>query len=122
MNGTNDTNPLGDDFDRTLRQLTGLPDTIHTKPSTVTTQTPILNTTQTWIVQTYRQRDSDEDSDRAGTSRDMIFLQSISASGSMRIMIPPDVANVIARHREALTTKNRKAGARKAVETKRRKS
>ena len=99
--------PLGDDFDRMIRTLTGLPDVINTKPSTVSTLTPILNLAQTWIIQTYRHPEQG----------DVVFLQFIAAGGSMRVVIPPDVAAVIARQRDALTTRNRRRGAQQAAAT-----
>ena len=100
---------LGDTFDRMSRALTGLPDTVHTKPSTVVTTTPLIALTQTFIIQTYRQREQG----------DIVFLQYIGGDGTYRIVLPPEVADVIARQRDALSTKNRRAGARQAVQTKR---
>lgn len=111
MNDANErtANPLGDEFDRMMRTLTGLPDVVQTTPSTIPTLTPVINLAQTWIVQTYRHRDQG----------DIIFLQYISASGSMRVVVPPSVADAISRQRDSLSKKNRKKGARQAVETKR---
>lgn len=101
--------PLGDAYDRVIRQLTGLPDTIATKPSTIATLTPMLSLAQTWIVQTYRQRDRGGDTAK---SKDVIFLQYIDAQGGKRFVIPPDVADAIARQRDALSAKNRSKSAR----------
>lgn len=109
MNEKDDAGPLGDAYDRVIRQLTGLPDTIATKPSTIATLTPIMNLAQTWIVQTYRQRDRGGD---AAKSKDIIFLQYIDANGGKRFVIPPDVADAIARQRDALSTKNRSKSAK----------
>jgi hypothetical protein len=100
-------NALGDEFDRMVRSLEGLPDVIKTAPSTVSVLTPVLNLAQTFIVQTYRHSEKG----------DIVFVQYVSANGSMRIVLPPAVANTIARQRDALTTKNRKKGARQAVQT-----
>lgn len=108
-----DNNPLGDTFDRVSRQLTDLPGVTRTTPSTVVTTTT-LGVTETWIIQTFRQRDV---ADATKPARDIIFLQNISAGGSMRVVIPPDAANVIARQRDSLATKNRRIGARQAVRT-----
>jgi hypothetical protein len=108
----NEVSPsLRDEFDNLVRRLTGLPDTVSTKPSTVTTVTPLVNQVTTWIVQTYRRSERNE----AGVivkSGDIIFLQYIDASGGKRFVIPPDVADAIARQRDALGTKNRKRAAR----------
>ncbi len=99
--------PLGDEFDRTVRGLTGLPDTIHTSPATKRTVTPVLNLAQTWIVQTYRQKEMG----------DTILIEYVAGDGHLRIAIPPAVADLIARQRDALTGKNRRRGAQQAVET-----
>lgn len=96
------TTTLIDPYDRILGNLTGLNDVTHTRPTTVTTLTPIVGFAQTFVVQTYRQREQG----------DTIFLQYIDAAGSRRIVIPPEVADVIARQRDALTGKVRSKVAR----------
>lgn len=88
---------LGDEFDRTVRSLTGLPDVISTKASTVRHVTPVLNQAQTFIVQTYRQAERG----------DTVLIEYVDANGSFRMVIPPGVADTIARQRDALTTKRR---------------
>lgn len=103
------TGALGDEFDRTVRHLNGLPDTVHTQPATKRTLTPILNLAQTWIVQTYRQKEIG----------DTILIEYGAGDGHFRIAIPPVVAELIARQRDALTDKNRRRGALQAVETRR---
>lgn len=102
----NDINPLGDEYDRVARALRGLPDVVNTKPSTVTVLSPVLELAQTWIIETVRQTEKG----------DTIFLQYLGSSGSVRIVVPPAVADLIARQRDALATKNRRKGARKAYE------
>lgn len=99
--------PLGDEFDRTVRSLTGLPDTVQAGPSTIVTISPLINLAQTWIVQTYRQRERG----------DIILLQRIDGSGGQRFVVPPDVARAIAAQYDSLSKKNRKRGARQAYET-----
>jgi hypothetical protein len=99
-----------DKFDRMLGALHDLPDVTRTKPSTVVCTLPIIGASQTFIIQTLRQREVG----------DTIFLQYVDDVGSVRIAIPPAAAEAIARQREALTTKVRKrvgkqsADARKA--------
>src|SRR5262245_53763416 len=89
-----------DNFDRILGGLDGLPDVTHAGPSTIRTVN-FIGTSVTFIVSTYRMRDQG----------DTIFLESVSAEGSMRLVIPPKVADAIVRQREALNTKvRRKAG------------
>jgi len=41
----------------------------------------------------------------------------IAGEHYLRLVIPPEVSEAIARMREAVATKNRKRGARKAVQT-----
>jgi hypothetical protein len=93
---------LGQVFDRTLRSLHGLPDTTHTKATTVRAMTPVLELAQTFIVQTYRHRELG----------DTIFIEYIGTEGSMRIALPASVAECIARQRDALTHKSRRRAAK----------
>ncbi len=89
-----------DKFDKMFGELVGIPDCAKSKPSTVTTETIIG--TQTFIVQTIRQREVG----------DWVFVQYLDSQGSVRLVIPPAAAETIARQRDALTTKNRKRAAR----------
>lgn len=99
-----------DKFDRMLGALADLPDVTHVKPSTVVAASPLIGEAQTFIIQTFRQREIG----------DTIFLQYLDSDRSIRIAIPPQAAEAIARQRESLTTKVRKkvgkdsAAARKA--------
>jgi|ERR1043165_716546 hypothetical protein len=95
-----------DKFDRVMGALANLPDVAHTKPSTIAVVSPLIGEAQTFIVQTYRQRDEG----------DHIFLQYVDAEGSKRISIPPAVADAIARQRDALTTKVRKRVAKEQAQ------
>lgn len=99
-----------DKFDRLMGALVDLPDVTHTKPSTVVTVSPLIGEAQTFIIQTFRQRDVG----------DTIFLQYAASEGLLRVAIPPAAADAIVRQRDSLTTKVRKrvgkdqAAARKA--------
>lgn len=99
-----------DKFDRMLGALAGLPDVAHSKPSTVVAVVPIIGETQTFIIQTYRQREVG----------DTIFLQYMDGERHVRMVIPPAAADAIFRQRDAITTKVRRivgknsAAARKA--------
>jgi hypothetical protein len=104
-------------FDYELGQLTGLPGVTHTKQATVLA-TNGLTESSTWILQTFRKRDVAEDAEQRQPSKDTIFLQFIGRGGrSLRLVIPPPVAELIARQREQLVTKNRLSGARQAAAT-----
>lgn len=91
-----------DKFDAAFGSLHGKPDTTASPPATRQTLTPFIQGTQTFTVQTIRQRDEG----------DTIFITYLDAAGSFRMVIPPIVADVIARQRDALSTKNRKRAAR----------
>ena len=101
-----DRNPeraaLGAVFDRTVRALHGLPDVTTTKATTIRSITPVMELSQTFIVQTYRHAEMG----------DTILVEYIGTEGSMRIALPPKVADCIARQRDALTTKNRRRSAK----------
>ena len=47
------------------------------------------------------------------TGRDTIFVQYVGNDGSFRVALPPEVADVIARQRGSVTSKNRKTAARR---------
>lgn len=97
---------LGKVFDRTIQAIHGKPDVINTKASTVRSMTPIHELPQTFIVQTYRQAEVG----------DFCFVEYIDGEGSVRIVLPPQVMDAIARQRDSLTDKNRKvAGQRRAA-------
>lgn len=89
-------------YDRLLGALDGLPDVVHTRPTTVRAIVPVIGAAETWIVQTFRQSEQG----------DTIFLESVSAAGAVRIALPPKVAAAIARQRDSLTAKNRSKAAK----------
>jgi hypothetical protein len=91
-----------DTFDRAIGVLHGLPDISCTKPSTVRSVTIMTGMSQLFIVQTYRQREIG----------DTIFLEATSKDGTIRIAIPPAVAELIARQRDQLTGKSRSKAAK----------
>lgn len=103
---THDRPTIPDAFDRLIGALHGLPDVVASKPSTIRTLSPLIGTAQTFIVQTYRQREQG----------DTIFLECVSAVGSFRIAIPAKVAEAIARQREALTDQIRSRIAKAAAQ------
>jgi hypothetical protein len=85
-----------DKFDYMLGQLHGLPDVVQTKPTTIRAVTIVG--TQTFIVQTVRQRDTG----------DTVFLEHVDETGTTRMVIPPNVTDVIARQRDTLATQVRR--------------
>jgi hypothetical protein len=93
---------LGTEFDRILRSLEGRADVIRHGGSTVRHLTPVTDFSQTWIVRTYRAKDEG----------DHVFLEYIGTEGSVRIALPPAVAQAIARQRDALTDISRSRAAK----------
>lgn len=99
-----------DNFDRMIGSLHGLPDVSSTKPATVRAIIPLIGASQTFIIQTYRQRE-------AG---DTVFIELVAAEQNVRIALPPAVADAIARQRSALTDRSRSRAAKElAAERKR---
>lgn len=92
-------------YDRMIGALEGLPDVIKVRPTTVRTTIPLLGLSQTFIIHTVRQKDKG----------DTIFLETVSREGAIRIALPPQVADAIARQREALTSKSRSKAARQVA-------
>src|SRR5437773_10918281 len=92
-----------DPFDRTIGLLHGLPDVTVTKTSVTRVVPPFgVGGTQLYVVQTYRQKEQG----------DTIFLEHVSETGTVRLVIPPQVSVVIARQREQLTAKTRSKAAK----------
>jgi hypothetical protein len=81
-----------DKFDRALGGLVGIPDVIHTKPSTLQEVSALVGSAQTFIIQTFRQREEG----------DTIFLQYVDETGTVRMVLPPKVADLISRQRDSL--------------------
>jgi hypothetical protein len=92
-------------FDRKIGALEGLPDVVSAKPTTLRSVDPMIGDSQTFIVQTYRSRE-------AG---DTIFIEQTSANGHVRLVLPPNVADAIARQRESLTGRVRSQSARERM-------
>jgi hypothetical protein len=90
---------VADSFDRVIGAMDGLPGVHKTRPTTITTVQPILGNAQSFVVQTYKDKDEGY----------FITVQSVSAEGSIRIILPPKVALTIYRQREALVKKARSA-------------
>jgi len=101
------------DFDRLMGALHGLPDIVTTKPATINIVHPLIGVGQTFIVQTFRQRSGEG---REATSRDTIFVQVASHEGLIRMALPAEVSDAIARQRESVGSKNRKKAARAEAE------
>jgi hypothetical protein len=96
-----------DAYSRELERLRNNPAAVETRRSSIEVK-DLLGNTETWITLTIR-------TDRGET----VFLQRIGAEGGSRFFLPPAVTATIAGQRDQLTARNRRRGARKAVETKR---
>jgi hypothetical protein len=102
-----------DMFDKLLGSMHGRPDVAYTKPSTIQAISPLLGCAQTFIVATYREKPG-EDGKGGG---DTVFLQAVTKEGTVRLALPPAVADAIARQRDALTGKSRSRAARENMKT-----
>jgi hypothetical protein len=98
--------PTADPFDRAIGALEGLPDTSRTKPTTIRDVSPLVGATQTFIVQTYRQKEKG----------DTIFVEVAAAGYHVRLALPPGVADCISRQRDALTARARSRAGRERAE------
>ena len=95
-----------DHFNRLLGMLHGLPEVVSTKPSPIQTVTIMTGNAEFYSVQTYRQKDLG----------DTIFLQCVRDGETIRMALPPAVANAIARQRESLSSKLRRLTARRVAQ------
>lgn len=97
-----------DKFDRIMGSMDGRPDVTKAAATTIRLSSPLVGA-QTFIVQTYRERERG----------DTVFIEYAASEGLIRIALPPQVANAIVRQRESLGTKVRKQhGKRIAAERK----
>jgi len=95
-----------DTFDRMIGSLHGLPDVLAAKPTTVRDVSPIVGEAQTFIVQTYRQKDKG----------DIVFLEVVTAAAHTRLVLPAKAVDVIVRQRDALTARARSRQATEAAQ------
>lgn len=95
-----------DPFDRLLGSMHGLPDVTSTKPTIARSISPLMGTSEMFVIQTYRQKEIG----------DTIFLEAVSKAGTVRLALPPQVADAIARQRDALTGKSRSRAAKATME------
>lgn len=96
-----------DKFDRVIGGLKGRLDVTAVAPSPVQSEIALIGGVEAWIVQTFREKE--EEHQKGG---DYIALQYLDAERSLRLVLPPKVAEKIAQQREALTTKNRRRAAK----------
>lgn len=98
--------PQMDNFDRSIGGLTGLPDVLHSKPSTIQVVPAFGIGATMYTVQTFRQKEVG----------DTIFLQQLSKDGAIRIILPAKVADTIARQREQLSKRSRSKAMKASME------
>lgn len=95
-------------FDRAIGALHGLPDVVASKAVTLRVVPVFGIGSHVYVVQTFRQREIG----------DTIFLETVSDTQTVRLVIPPAVAALIARQRDQLTVKVRsRTGKRMAAES-----
>ena len=106
---------MPDHYDRLLGALDGLPGVLSTKPAIAQQVTPILGTSQTFVIRTVRQQERDEQSDATPAAFTVFLEHSSRESGLIRLVFPPKVTDLIARQRDALTTQARKRTAKRVA-------
>jgi len=113
----NERSALGDAYDQMSRKLTDRPDTVKSTASIKTTSP--LGVVERWTIETYRHPLPPKKNQKPGVEvrGDTILLEHGSGERYLRLIIPPEVTEAIARMRDAVATKNRKRGAKKAVQT-----
>lgn len=91
-------------YDRAVGSLEGVPGTFKTRPSLHRLTEAITGISQTFVVTTVRHIEQG----------DRIFLEIIQSADQppIRVVLPPKVANTIARQREALSKRARRAAFR----------
>jgi hypothetical protein len=106
-------------FDRQLGNLDGLPGALSIGP-TIYQSADLLGVAATYIVRTVRQQDrvptANPEKDAASSPRFTVFLEYYSKSEKIRLVIPPKVADLIARHRDRLTDRARSKAAKALAE------
>jgi hypothetical protein len=95
-----------DQFSRRLRELTDNPGAVRAG-STVNLQ-DLYGNTETWVIDTFRVNGAE-----------VVFLQRISASEPVRLVLPAEVTAAMNRQRDRATTTVRRRAARAGLATKR---
>lgn len=93
-----------DEYSRDLARLKGHPDAFET--TSTTERADFYGNHEAWVVKTIRIN-----------GEATVFMIRTSASGQLRMVIPPDITAVIARQRDTITDKSRRRGAIKAAAT-----
>lgn len=92
-------------YDRLMASLADLPDVSRSRATPVRVITPLLGNVETFIIQTYRQRDQG----------DTIFVERSGPEGLERYYLPPKVVKVLIRQRDGLERQNRRRAARETA-------
>jgi hypothetical protein len=93
-----------DSYDRLLGGLDGgLPGVTSTKATTITNVVPLIGTSQTFIVRTYRRQSEQSLDGKVKAAEFTVFLQFIEGNRAVKLALPAKVADVILRQRESLT-------------------
>jgi|SRR5215471_5309410 len=93
------------EFDREYGMLDGLPGVTRTKETTIRAKLPMIGIARSFIVQTVRMKEKG----------DTIFLETVEGEKAIRLVLPPAVADAIARQRDALTAKVRSKAAKQTM-------
>lgn len=94
-----------DAFSQRLRELSDNPGAV--RASSTINRTDHYGNNETWVLDTFR-----------FAGGEVVLLQRIDATGSVRIVLPEEVTAALTRQRTSATGQNRRRGARQAVATK----
>lgn len=113
---------MPDDYDRTLGGLQGLPGMAKTKPTMIRVIPPLgVGGSATYSVTTYRQQGDviaeNDEIVRRSPPTFTVFLEVAKGERLQRIVIPHDVAALIARQRDTLNFQAQKLAAKQGAAT-----
>jgi hypothetical protein len=115
-NSTSNGAIRNDRFNRAIGALVGIPDVISCKPTTIRATVPLAGEAQTFIIQTFRQRQAGATPEEPGTTDETVFLEYVDEAGSIRIVIPPPVVRAILRQHDSLAARARSKAAKTVAE------
>lgn len=92
-------------FNRIIGGLSGRPDVVEAKATTVRAVHALVGDTETYIVQTFRDKEAGE----------TVFIEHVSATGTVRVVLPPDVTEVIARQSYTISKRMRRSSAKESM-------
>jgi len=109
---------LPDEYDKTLDDLARARGTLSTRPAPIQA-VPLfgLGGSKTYIVRSFRTAVPDARDETKSKPQFYVTLQVTGREGTVRLVLPPKVADLIARQRDSLTSQARKRLAKAQAKT-----